>query len=177
MSIPIKTKITYPVTLSEAKAHLNINDDVSVYNTYLQSVIYAATRKAENYIGKDIAYTHNCLEIFDWIGGDLYLDEGNFISLDEAITDASLVFTVDHIDKGYNRTYVEFNESYNADPLVLTYHTGYDPSVGFPEDIKQAILIKIADYFDIERQNYSLSSFKENKAFEFILDPYKIILF
>lgn len=46
-----------------------------------------------------------------------------------------------------------------------------------PAAIKQAILIKICDLYDIERGGYISGTFKENKAFERLLNYHKKITF
>ena len=176
MAVPIKTKLTWPVSLSEAKRHLRVYDEEREDDNYIQDLIYAATAKAEQYIGKDIAETNNTQQIYDYIDDSLYIKEGNFISFTQAVTDASALCTVDHVDTFYNYTYVEFTNSYDSDPLTITYKTGFNEGE-CPALIKQAILIKIADLYDVDRQSYLMGSLKENKAFEALLNSFQQVIF
>jgi len=177
-----KTKTKYPVTLNEAKLHLRLDTstmtpDYYDEDTYLQNVIYAATEAAEQFIEKDIALTDNVAEYYDYSSDTITLDEGNFIGVTSIVSDASVLSTVSETRKYYNGTYIKLAASVTSDPLTINYQTGFDPSTNAaPYNIKQAILIKIASMYDIDRSDYTLSIFKEGKAFERLLMPYKLIL-
>jgi len=176
MSIPIKTKISYPVSLSEAKRHLRVEDDWHEDDDYIGNLIQAATSKAEQYIGKDVAETTNSQSLYDYSGSYLKLAEGNFESFTQAVTDTSTLVEVDHTEVFYNYAYIEFDESVTADPLVICYNTGYNEGE-CPAIIKQAVLIKIGDLYDQQRQSYDIGNLKPNKAFESLLDSYRQIIF
>ncbi len=176
MSIPVKTKISYPVSLSEAKRHLRIEDDWHEDDDYIQNLIYAATVKAEQYIGKDIAETTNEQTLYNFSGKYLVLQEGNFRSFEQAVSDASTLVTVDHTSIFYNTSNVEFSDYISSDPLTIQYNTGFDQGE-CPVLIKQSILIKIGDLYDVDRQSYLLGSMKSNKAFESLLDSFRYITF
>jgi len=175
MSIPIKTKLSWPVSLSEAKRHLRVEDDWHEDDDYIQNLVYAATAKAEQYIGKDIAETSNSQTIYDYVGDDLYLQEGNFLSFTQAVTDSSTLVGVSYSETFYNYAKVEFSESVDSDPLVIEYVTGFETG-NCPPIIKQAVLIKIADLYDVDRQNYLMGSIRENKAFESLLDSFRQVI-
>lgn len=176
MSIPTKTKSSYPVSLSEAKRHLRVEEDWHDDDDYIDNLIKAATQKAEQYIGKDIAETENVKIMYDYYGSSIVLDEGNFDSFTQAVSDSSTLVDIDHTEIGYNYAEVIFNSSISSDPLTITYKTGFVEGE-CPVLIKQAILVKIADLYDIDRQSYTVSTYKESKAFESLLDSYKLILF
>lgn len=172
---PIKTKSYYPVSLDEAKRHLRIDDSWDRDDDYIRNLIYAATQKCEEYIGKDIAKTTNVWKIWDFMGGDFYIDEGNFISLDSVKADNdSTSLSVKETWVSYNRVYVALDNTADEDPLYVRYTTGFEPG-GVPALMKQAVLVKIGDLYDIERQSYS--DYKENHAYERLLDSYKLILY
>ena len=178
MSIPIKTKLSWPLSLSEAKRHLRVEDDWHEDDDYIQNLIYAATSKAEQYIGKDIAETSNVQTFYDVSGDSVQIQEGNFLSF----TDASLggaSLTVGHTEIYYNYALVDFTSSFsvsNDTPFQIYYKTGFDEGE-CPAIIKQAILIKIGDLYDIDRQNYVMGSIRENKAFEALLDSFRYVQF
>jgi len=174
-SKPIKTKSYYPVSLDEAKRHLRIDDSWDKDDDYIRNLIEAATQKCEEYIGKDIALTSNVLAIYGFLGCDFYLEEGNFISMDSIKqSDASTAIGIDHTEIYYNRVYVELATDADQDPLYLYYTTGYAAGA-CPALIKQAVLVKIGDLYDVERQSYS--DHKENYAYQRLLDSFKLILY
>lgn len=174
MSIPVKVKSSWPLSLDEAKRHLRIEEEFHEDDDYISNLIQAATQKAEQYIGKDIAETTNTQQIFDWCGNELWLDEGNWLGFTSAITDSSVALTVNHIDINYNGVYIEFNEGLSADPLTLVYKTGYAEG-NCPALIKQAALVKIKDLYDYQRQSFSNE--RENKAFESLMDSFRLVRF
>jgi len=176
MAIPVKTKSSWPVSLSEAKRHLRVDEDFHDDDDYISVLIQAATEKAERYIGKDIAETTSVQALYDFLGSYLWIPEGNFRSLDYAVTDTSVYATISKTDIRYNGVYIEFDTSYDADPLTISYSTGYTEGE-CPPSIKQAVLIKIADLFDIDRQSYTEGSIKESKAFEYLLDSFRLVEF
>ena len=176
MSIPVKTKLNWPVSLDEAKRHLRVDSDYHDDDDYIQELIYAATAKAEQYIGKDISETTNVLTIYDWIGPYLELDEGNYLSFTSAITDTSTAMTVKETEIDYNEVCIEFNEALSADPLTATYKTGFSEGT-CPALIKQAVLLEVANLYDVDRLSYSNGSLKETKAFERLLDSFRYITF
>lgn len=173
---PVKTKTFYPISLPIAKRHLRVDEDWYDDDDYIQNLIYAATEKAEQYIGKDIALTTNVMEYYDFVGDDITIDEGNFIQVDSIVTDSSTLVTVNQTRKYYNSVFIDLIGSVDSDPLTITYQTGYNEDK-CPSVIKQAILIKLADLYDIDRSNYTLGTFKEGQAFERLLDSYKLIQF
>lgn len=180
MSIPVKTINSWPVSLSEAKRHLRVDEDVNDDDDYIQELIYAATEKAEDYIGKDIAETTNVQELFDWNGQYLKIPKGNFISFTQGIIeDSSTLVSAIDTQIFYNYAYIKLSSSVSTSeftPFVITYKTGYNEG-NCPKTIKQAILIKIADLYDVNRQSYTIGNIKENKAFENLLNAYRKVSF
>jgi len=178
MSIPIKTKVSWPISLSEAKRHLRIEDDWHEDDDYIQNLIYAATQKAEQYIGKDIAETSNVQTLWGISGDCIRLNEGNFISFTDASVNGSSL-TVDRTEIYYNSVKIEFTSTFNLDedqPIMLYYKTGFDDGE-CPFLIQQAILVKIGDLYDVDRQSYLIGSIRGNKAFESLLDSFRYIQF
>jgi len=173
---PSKTKTDYPVSLAEAKRHLRVDKDFYDDDDYIQGLIYAGTQKAEEYIGKDIALTTTVLDLYDFIGNDIVLDDANFVELTSIVTDSSVAISSSEVRSYYNFTYIALSTSADADPLTVTYKTGYELG-DCPAVIKQAILIKVGDLYDVDRSSYTLGIFKEGKAFERLLDSYKLINF
>jgi hypothetical protein len=173
----IKTATYFPITIDEAKRHLRVDEDFDLDDDYISGLIQAGTKRAEQFCGKDISFTDNVLTLDDFYGSSISYDEGNFYSLTSVIdTDTSTAFTAAKTRAYRNSFYIEFADTISGSPLVVTFKTGFN--VGqCPADIKQAILIKIGDLYDMERQNYTFSSYKDTGAFERLLDPHKILVF
>jgi len=171
---PVKTKINYPVSLDEAKRHLRIDDSWDKDDDYIRNLIYAATEICEQYIGKDISGTTNTLKIWDYVGQYVYLDEGNWNTITSVLKDdGSTQISVVEEKVFYNGVELKLSGTTNEDPLYVNYKTGFTPGK-VPYQIKTAVLIKIGDLYDVERQSYSAE--KENYAFQRLLDPFKIVI-
>ena len=171
-----KTTLYYPVTLQEAKTHLRVDMDFIQDDDYIQGLIIAATRKAEEYIGKSIALTSNVIPFDNFMSDQIVYDEGNFNSLVSITTDASTTLTPKTIRSYRNCFYIELPASVDSAPLILTYKSGYDQGK-CPGDIKQAILIIIGNLYDSQRSNYAFTSMQDTKAYQSLLDPHKILMF
>ena len=115
-------------------------------------------------------------QLFGFAGSELSLQEGNLLSFTSAYTDSSVLLTVKETHTYYNSFYIEFNEGPSADPLTVTYKTGYSEGT-CPALIKQAILLEVANLYDVDRLSYANGSLKETKAFERLLDSYRLIIF
>ena len=176
----LKTKTLYPITLTEAKAHLRVQEEYDDDDAYISALIEAATQEAEGYIGKDIALTTNVASIFKFTGNELYIDEGNLITVDQIITDSSTLLTPAVTKTFYNYFEIEFGYqvSYSNDyvPLKVYFTSGYEDGE-CPEIIKQAIKIKIANMYDVNRQDDSPAYLHNSYASNRLLDRFKIILF
>ena len=176
MSIALKTKTNYPVSLGEAKRHLRVEEDWHDDDDYIDQLIKAATQKAEQYIGKDIAETTNVQTLYDFYGDAVKIEECNFLSFTQAVTDTSTLATVDYTEIFYNYANIEFTSTVDSDPLTITYVTGYDETE-VPALIKQSVLVKIADLYDVDRQSYLEGNIRSNKAFESLLDSFRYVTF
>jgi len=176
MQHPVKTKIYNTVSLDEAKRHLRIDEDWDKDNDYVRQLIYVATESVEQYIGKDVALTSNALSLWNFVDDEFYIEEGNVISIDSVVTDSSTSISVSMNDIGYSRTYVELSTNVTSDPLYVTYTTGFNDGE-CPYPIKHAILIRIGDLYDMERASYAPGVFKETKAWQRLVESYKLITY
>ena len=173
---PTKTKTIYPLTKDEAKRHLRIDLDFKDDDAYILSLIKASTQYAEQYIGKDIAYTSSVQEIYDFIGDELFLNEGNFIEISSIVDENSTSYTTSEERELYNSIYVKLSSTVDADPLTITYITGFAEGTT-PEIIKQAILIDVANLYDRDRtSDNSKRAGGGRDVVHRLLDAYKIII-
>jgi hypothetical protein len=172
-----KTKSIYPISLTEVKRHLRIDNDFTDDDDYIEGLILAATEMAENYIGKDIAYTSTVVRIDDFNGDWIRINDGNFISIVSVLNSLdSAIGTIHQTSKHSDFFQIQWTETLESDPLKITYLSGYNVNET-PALIKQAILIKIADLYDSARSDFNWNGMQDNKVFENILNFYKIILF
>lgn len=174
--ITTKTKTLYPVTLGEVKRHLRVDPNNFEDDEYIEnSIIPSATRFCENYIDRDIALTSNVLTIWDFIGNELRVNEGNLVSLDNIISDSSTLLTYDTLVKCDTHFIIEFSTSLDQDPLKVEFTTGYEEG-DCPEEIKQAVYIQAGNLYDVERSSYTMANYsKRNDAVERLLNPWKVI--
>lgn len=172
----VKTKSRYPVSLNEVKQHLRIdltNNEDDAYIT--DNVIKAATRKAENFTDKDIAYTNNTYTVYDFSNSELRVDEGNLISITDVSINGTL-YTDYELEKFNDHFIISWDDTKGGDDYTLVTHfiTGYD-SDDVPEEIKQAILIECGNLYDMERSSYTFTSVKKSDVFERLLMAHKAI--
>ena len=172
-----KTKISYPLTLSEVKRHLRIDPEFDEDDDYLNGLIFTGTQIAENFIEKDIAKTLTVVRFDEFNSDWIRINDGNFLSLVSVHdkNDASLG-TVHQTSKHDDFFQIEWTTIIDSDPVEITYYSGFEPGT-CPPILKQAILIKIGDLYDSARSDYNWNGMQDNKVFEQILSYYKIIRF
>lgn len=179
----IKTKVTYHILLADAKTHLNIEDDFTDDDSYITQLIKDSTQEAENYVDSDIAKTTNVFEYYDFYGSQVTLDGVPTISV-ESITyldsagDSQTVTLADcTIKKGVQVTEIVFPDAdyIDTDKLTVNYTSGYEDSTTVPASIHRAILMKIGDFYDVQRGSMVSGAFKDSGAFERALNSFKKI--
>lgn len=168
-----KTKSEYPVNIEEAKRHIRLDLDFTDDDDYIETLISVATLEAEKTVGFDIAKTNNVYKKYDFSGEIITIKEGN-VNLDSSIVvqdENDVSYSIRQSENFYHYFTLELTNSITADPLTVIYQTGYDGDC--PLDIKQAILIKVADLYDTERNSWHLGNLKNDKVFERMLDYHK----
>lgn len=167
-----KVKSDYLIGLSEAKQHLRV--DTTDEDAYISNLIKAAVGMAENYIQKDIVPTVNTLVMNDFSGTLVEIDEGNFVSL-TSVKDAgnnSLTYSELEIFDSFFR--FELDASQNDATINVVFNTGFSNTT-LPATIRQAVLIKLADLYDVDRNTYGFQTYQKNlanNAFESLLNYY-----
>jgi hypothetical protein len=174
-----KSKISYPITISSdiafIKRQLSIDANDTVDDEYINGLLEAAIEITEGFINKDIAYTSNVLTIEDYDGSDIYVDEGNLKSIVNLVNyDSSTLITNYDLVNYYNGFTLTFETPLDAEKLILTFYTGYSDASELPKGLKQAILVKLADLYDTERNSYNYSGISNSTAWERLASQYKI---
>ena len=170
-----KEKIAYPISLSEVKRHLRIDDQFFDDDDYLETLIEVATQAAENYIDADIAETEVVVRIVGFYGDWIKIAEGNFDSIEDIYdqNDAS-VGNIKRVTRRQNTFQIEWRQPISPEELHIKFKTGFENGK-CPASIKHAILIKIADLYDEARSDYNWNGMQNNRVFEDLLNPYKMI--
>jgi uncharacterized phiE125 gp8 family phage protein len=169
------------LSLAEVKAHLRL--DHASEDDYLHTLIQATTVSVENYLGKSlISKTWKLV----W-----HLPQGEVTELVKIflphpplleVVSVNKVFANDRkqqikryfLDMSYSLPKLVCASSY--EPIEITYRAGYgDYPKHVPASIRQAILLKIADFYENRTTScYEKTSNQEN-LFKELLAPYRQI--
>jgi hypothetical protein len=166
-----KTKSYNQIPLSTLKEHLNIGQDDNSRDSEILRLSKTATQIAEKFIQGDIGTTQSLLEDYDFSGCYYDILEPNISVI--GVT-GSTVVTGYSVQKFSNYTRIKFSTSVNATTLSIRFTSGY---AAIPFDVQQAILLKVGELFDVDKQNVLPSNIKPSKAFERTLTPYINLLY
>lgn len=148
---------TFPVSLTEAKSHLKV--DTSADDTYITSIIKAATQLSEEYTNRffiDTVIEQTCSSFADLqtlfkskvsaVASVKYYDSDNSSqTLDSAIYDVQLNYEPSQIQLADGKSFPSITK--RNDAVVAKYTVGYGTASDVPEIIKQAILLTIANFY------------------------------
>ena len=168
-----KTKLNYPITVEEAKRHARLDMSYDDDNDIIETNIKVATQFCENIVNFDIAKTQNVYIEYEFSSDFIRLKVPN-IRRDSSINiqnDSSTYFSIKQTESFYNCLDIELVDTVIADPIYVTFTTGYDEDC--PEIIKQAILLKTCDLYDTERNSWHSTAIRDDKTFETMLNYYK----
>jgi len=172
-----KTKLEYPIVLREVKKHLRIDMDFVDDDAYLENLVKVATSIAENYVEKNIAYTETQLRIDNFCESWIKIHDGNFSSIKSILNASSVAISTTYTTYKHDDFFqIEWESTIASDPIYINYYTGYEDE-SIPAILKQAIFIIIADLYDSQRSNIDWNGYKDNRVWQTILDPYRIIRF
>jgi len=150
---------TFPVSLTEAKAHLKV--DTTADDTYIESLIKAATQLSEEYTNRFFINTvidQTCssfkeLEtLFKSKVNDVqyvkYYDSDNSLqTLSATVYDKMLSYEPSQIQLADGQSFPSITK--RNDAVIARYTVGYGSSASdVPEIIKQAILLTIANFYE-----------------------------
>ena len=176
---------TYPVSLTEAKSHLKV--DTSADDTYIESIIKAATQLSEEYTNRFFIdtvvtqYASNFKEIETLFKSKVsavthvkYYDSDNTLqTLDATVYEAQLNYEPAQIQLADGKSFPAFTK--RNDAVEVKYTVGYGAASDVPEIIKQAILLTIGNFY-ANRQSVivgrMVSELPQNS--KWLLDTYKV---
>lgn len=159
------------ITIDSVINHLQL-DITQSGDTALIDSLNAAIAYIEDYIGYSVNYKNVTIKLSKL--NQSYDDETFSIPYEKNYTINYLSGDTQLItDYTYNiKNQIDFtlNDSYNN--IEISYIAGY-PEGYCPINIIRAILIKTADYYDIERTSYHVNLVKSNEVIERLLTSYK----
>jgi len=175
-----KTKSIYHLALEEAKSHLRLRDEFTNDDDQIIGLIKAAVEFVEGDIEKDIAYTANVLTRNEWGGSVIRVNEGNLISISSITTTesgGSPVALSDYTTYVYRDYFkVDLDTAVSTDLLTVNFITGYAADA-IPWDLRQACLIKVSDFYDVDRSSSRFVTIKDTAAYDRIINRYKAYYF
>ena len=175
-----KTKSIYHLALEEAKEHCRLRDEFVNDDEQIKRIIKAAVEFVEGDIEKDIAYTANVLTRNEWSGSEIRVNEGNMVSISSITTteDGESPVTLSDYTTYVYRDYfkVDLDSSVDTDLLTVNFITGYAADA-IPWDLRQACLIKVSDFYDVDRSSSRFVSIKATQAYARIVAKYKAYYF
>jgi len=149
---------TYPVSLTEAKSHLKV--DTTADDTYITSIIKAATQLSEEYTNRffiDTVIEQTCSDFAQLqtlfkskvsaVAHVKYYDSDNSLqTLSSTIYDTQLQYEPSQIQLADDKSFPEITK--RNDAVVARYTVGYGSAASdVPEIIKQAILLTIGNFY------------------------------
>lgn len=144
------TPVVEPVTVSEAKAFLSIDEDTDVHDSLIGSLIITARQAVEDYAGVSLVDSTVIVQ-FDDIIDSRELPYGPVKSI-TGVTDVDGDAIEDYKTFGIVNSFQRL--VYVSDTMVqATYQTGYTT---VPESLKTAIKKKVADDFE-QRTGFDVS--------------------
>lgn len=149
MKIKKTNKVYTEISLPELKQQLNMDSNYSSEDTYLTSLIEAATDYCESLGGFDIVTTDNELTVRDFNSNSLTIYEENLSSISSIELDGVEITEYELIEF-YTKFKIEFDVTLSGD-LVVSFKTGGSAKAKHT----QAVLIKASDFYDAERQSYT----------------------
>jgi len=174
----------YHVELDDVKRNLRMDDDDNDDDILISRLIKSAYKECENYINFDIAYKLNTLKVYNFNSDVIVLNTPNISSISGItyLKNGEYVEVTDYQKlERRNKTLISFQTSFDntytidTDELVITFYSGYELDLELPEDIRQAIIIKTCDLFDVEGNSYITNSYKDMETWKKKLNWYKII--
>jgi hypothetical protein len=174
------------VTLDEAKEQANISKAFLDDDPLITRLLRASTLLAENYIENHIALTEYEGKQDRFIGALKEVEKGNFHSLQsitytdkatgaEVMLSAGVGYEIASNDVSF---LIMIDEPIDAENLIINFKCGFDAiSIEAVEEIKQAVLIKFVDLYDIERSSYTSGNLKHQQTFENLLNYHKRLSF
>ena len=176
---------TYPVSLTEAKSHLKV--DTSADDTYIESIIKAATQLSEEYTNRFFIltsikqYASSFAEIQTLFKSKVnsvthvkYYDSDNTLqTLSASVYNAQINYEPAQIELADNQSFPTITK--RNDAVEVAYVVGYGDATDVPQIIKQAILLTIGNFYQ-NRNSVVIGRIATElpQNVKWLLDTYKV---
>lgn len=183
--------VAEPITIDEAKAHLQIDLENNRFDALVEAQIAAARSYCEKYLGKVLVRTGFSYKFSQFGGSTIELPKAPVISVDSiTYTDATaspivqtLATTVYSLDSGVYPpvVYLEYDQSWPSNrggrnDITINFTAGYSDSVASPRDyddqipdsIKSAILLVVGDLFLNRERKMDIQTYHNDTAETFL---------
>jgi len=176
---PQKIKLGTPVTILEAKKQLQIEPEFTADDQHIDLIVSIAIEKIEEDTNSDVYETSNVLEFEPNCQGQVTYEIYqspllSFTKLEKLTSDGQsweeIPVTAYKVKGKFLKIIVEILETIETKRFRATYKTGFSDDE-MPKVIKGAALIKIADFWDSERQGYTMNV-QPNKAYESLISKH-----
>jgi uncharacterized phiE125 gp8 family phage protein len=181
-----------PLTVNEAKDHLQIDRENSRFDTLIESQIMAARVFCEKYLGRSIVRTSYSYKFNSFSGSTIELPKSPVISVDsityiDAVTspqEQTISTDVYALDKGVHPpvVYLQYDQTWptsrgGRNDISINFTAGYEDSIASPRDyddqvpeaIKAAMKIIIGDLFLNRERRTDIQTYHNDTA-EMFLD-------
>ena len=172
-----------PVSLSEAKEQLRIEDSFTLEDSLIQAYVSAARDHAEKYCNRSWALATFFATFSGFRGVDepLLMADPGIVSIDGiSYVDAQgsvQTITAYTFDADRQEIRPDGNWPTDATRIKVEYTAGADASASppeyVPEAVKVAILMLAADMYEIRTAQLT-QSINENRAVAALLNPYRV---
>lgn len=178
-----------PITTAEAKLHLGIASAVTGHDTYIDNLITAARKYAEDYTNRSfvttewqlvfdqIPYSERCIKLprspTQSVESIEYVDS-NGVTQTWSDTDyiVSTAREPGMVALGYEKNWP--SARLQADAITISYTAGYGDAADVPQVIKQAILLIVGHWF-ANREAVAVGNYNEvPMAASCLLNTYRV---
>jgi uncharacterized phiE125 gp8 family phage protein len=175
-----------PITLAQAKAHLNIDSDFTDDDAIIDLVIQTAREAVENKTGRKLITTtmghqRDCFSAVMGLPHTVQsVTEITYVDTDGATqTLANTEYELDvnrapgRVMLAYGKTYPSTRNKVNA--VTIKYVTGFgDNAQDVPSALQHAMLLLIGHYYENREATAPININTIPMSVEFLLNPYRI---
>lgn len=146
----IITKDYTQITVNQLAKHLNLDDDL-IDVEFLESLIEAAVDWCEGRVNSYLVNTTTKLIIYNFSGTNIRIDKGNVNSISSIKVNGEVYTDGYKLIKHTNSATIILNTAVSSSEIEIEYKGGNNTKKNY----LHAILIKAADFYDVERSDYS----------------------
>ena len=182
MIITPKTRTYTNIDLDQIKNHLRLDANFNDDDAYLLTLAQVAIDEIEKSIGSTVAYTTLTLEDI-YVYDRYYTIKTNNINSIQSVHYYSPIYgdgtsytaSTYYLYKNSDDWIVDFVSPIAADYFYIEFTAGFDEG-SLPALLHQAMLVKIAEYYDFDRSGQVQTNAKASGLFQKLIMSYKRFL-